>query len=285
MISLLLSLSVVFTLPAAYSLTLQVTDSLFDARTQRAFKMHPDGVDGSLRIFHPAFLTELVQPIPATTASDLLKLKRDIGSQENFVASMKDITDRGLPWKILPEIGIYDLQNVMSKKDLVEAYASTRHFGHILWAHKIKHIEPGCVLLNHWKQQAILITRYDRQLGAFGISLTTPREQFSWPAMTLEIELKERKWQPVAVSDNILSGEVLNLLPPSMPKAVWELIFLLTLSFKEDKLAFEALIDTGLAPRQGLIAYLRLINTVSIRTQAWNDIPSHRLVVEHDIRD
>ena len=68
----------------------------------------------------------------------------------------------------------------------------------------------------------------------------------------------------MAVSDNILSGEVLNLLPPSMPKAVWELIFLLTLSFKEDKLAFEALIDIGLAPRQGLIAYLRLINTCKV---------------------
>ena len=37
--------------------------------------------------------------------------------------------------------------------------------------------------------------------------------------------------------------------------------------------------------RQGLIAYLRLISTVATRTQAWNDIPSHRLVVEHDITD
>lgn len=259
---------------------------ILDSKTLNAINKHPDGALGSLRLFHPAFPTALLNPISSEHAQDLSKLKRTIGTLDNVIIANEDMKKKGLPWKILPEIGISDFQNLMSKKDIAESFERYRHQGHIVWAHKLEKIEEGCVLLNHWKQEAILITQYKPSRGARGIRLLPSnqgREQvYEWAPITLEVELRERKWQAVAVSDNISSGEILSLLPPMMTKSPWELIFLLLLS-KNDVEARQALLDTGLSPRQGLIAYIRLLKQVELRTEAWDGVPSHRLISERDV--
>ena len=101
----------------------------------------------------------------------------------------------------------------------------------------------------------------------------------------LEFELTEKasRWQPVRVSDNIASGEVFSTLPGVMTKAPWELIFLLLLSKEQHSETLQALFDTGLCPRQGLIAYIRLLEQVQQRAESWEGVPSHRKITEFEI--
>jgi hypothetical protein len=101
----------------------------------------------------------------------------------------------------------------------------------------------------------------------------------------LELELTEdvTRWQPVRVSENISSGEIFSGLPPMMTKAPWELIFLLLISSSEHKNTMQALFDTGLCPRQGLIAYLRLLDQVLLRAEAWEGVPQYRKIIENEI--
>eukprot|EP01036_Dinobryon_divergens_P038519 gene38519-50587_t len=180
-----------------------------DARTTCALSVHPDGSAGCLRLFHPAFLTELLNPVSSETAENMVQLKKSLGTPENIAQSYEEIEKKGLPWKILPAIGVSDFQNVMPKSEISESFERYGHYGHIVWAHKIDKIEKGCVLLNHWKQDAILITSYEPSKGASGVKLTPAgtrsTEKFEWPSLALEIELRERKWQLAAVSNNILS--------------------------------------------------------------------------------
>ena len=102
---------------------------------------------------------------------------------------------------------------------------------------------------------------------------------------SLEFELTEKasRWQPVRVSDNIASGEVFSTLPGVMTKAPWELIFLLLLSKEQHSETLQALFDTGLCPRQGLIAYIRLLEQVQQRAESWEGVPSHRKITEFEI--
>ena len=145
--------------------------------------------------------------------------------------------------------------------------------------------------MNHWKQEVYFLTEYDSDRGAKGFELnhrtlsrsSPSTELISWPPLALEIEIQQGKWQPVWASENILSGEVLGQLPPDLPKATWELIFLLLISPQKDAAVFQALLDTGLSPRQGLIAYLRLLNKVMERTEANEDTPPYRQIIEKEI--
>ena len=142
----------------------------------------------------------------------------------------------------------------------------------------------------------MLLTEYDQERGAKGYEIRGQSgavDFFSWPPLALELELTEAstRWQvhplrthaprrgnpsithhrvcshlsqPVRVSENIASGEVLSSLPPMMAKSAWELIFLLLVSPEEDADVYQALFDTGLCPRQGLIAYIRLLEQVRV---------------------
>lgn len=260
-----------------------------DTKTLDAFKRNIYG-ETTVRVFHPAFPAEVLTPISSDNALDLLKLRQSIGSDENIAVALGDIRKRGLPWQILPTIGVSDFQNVMPKSEIVESYQMYRHHGHIVWARKTDKIEEGCVLLNHWKQEVVLITDYEPANGARGIKLTPmnvgPVEKIEWPPLTLEIEIRERKWQPAVVSDNLLTGEVLSLLPAVMDKSPWELIFLLLLKREEldpGSPTLQALLDTGLSPRQGLIAYIRLLKQVEQRTEEWDGVPRHRIISERDV--
>ena len=149
----------------------------------------------------------------------------------------------------------------------------------------------GCLIVNHWKQQVICLTEYDSERGAKGFELnqrvfagsTAAAEVISWPPLALEIEIEQGKWQPVCASENIISGEIIRLLPPELLKATWELVFLLLVSPERDAEVFQALLDTGLSPRQGLIAYLRLLNKVVERTGANENTPSYRQITEREI--
>ena len=105
---------------------------------------------------------------------------------------------------------------------------------------------------------------------------------YSWPPAALDIELREKKWQPCMASENILNGEVLRLLSPDMSKGAWELLFLL-LTPSTDEKSLQALLDTGLSPRQGFIAYLRLLESALRRSESFDDIPDYRKIKERDL--
>jgi hypothetical protein len=68
-----------------------------------------------------------------------------------------------------------------------------------------------------------------------------------------------------------------------MKKAPWELLLLLLINPDERPDAMQALFDTGLCPRQGLIAYMRLLEQVMLRSEAWEGLPSYRKIIEKDI--
>eukprot|EP00607_Mallomonas_marina_P004640 CAMPEP_0182429018 /NCGR_PEP_ID=MMETSP1167-20130531/25454_1 /TAXON_ID=2988 /ORGANISM="Mallomonas Sp, Strain CCMP3275" /LENGTH=275 /DNA_ID=CAMNT_0024612313 /DNA_START=44 /DNA_END=871 /DNA_ORIENTATION=+ len=270
----------------SYLLLLEISLALqLDTKSLKAFQNNIHG-SVNVRIFHPAFPTELLTPLKSDTALELLRLKESLGSDENIAAANEEIKNKGLPWQILPMMGVSDSQNIMPKRDINEYFDRYRHHGHVVWAQKLDKLKEGCVILNHWKQQAIVITEYEPSKGAKGFMLcpanSGPVEKFEWPPLTLEIEIRERKWQISEVSDNILTGEVLSLLPSAMSKSPWELIFLLLLS-KDDDSVLQALFDTGLSPRQGLIAYIRLLKQVELRTEAWDDVPQYRLISERDV--
>jgi len=140
----------------------------------------------------------------------------------------------------------------------------------------------------------IYLSEYDIELGAKGYELNQmtrhgeehQREKtIAWPPMALEMELTEGNWQLVEVSDNIVHGSVLSMLPVQLPKALWELVFLLLLapSDAQDADALQAMLDTGLSPQKGLIAYLRLLKKVMQRAETYNDIPEYRQIFEKEI--
>ena len=248
----------------------------------RAVKSHPDGSE-LFRLFHPAFPLQLLNVYDQNTITSLKDIKNKIDDNNDIKFEMTK-----LPWRVLPELGISKGQNVWSNKEIDLNFEKLKHNSHVLWAHKISKPEAGCVLLNHWKQRVIKLTSYDNQRGARGVEIGpggSEQRTVVWPPMTLEFEIQEKHWQPVIVSPNLIT-EVLPLLPLEMHKAPWELIFLLLLSMKEDtihKEEIQALFDTGLSPRQGLVAYLRLLRQVVSRTQMFNDIPEYRKIIEKEI--
>jgi len=245
---------------------------------------NPDGI----RLFHPAFPLSLLSPISSSEAQKIIRVKELTGSLDSTLEMAAESPVK-CPWLIFPKFDIPDTTTIYSKSDILNSFEKHRHLGHFVWAHLISRPRKGCLLVNHWKQQVLLITEYDVERGAKGFELNhrsfagNEANIINWPPLALEIEIGEGKWQPVNASDNILSGEIIRFLPPELSKSVWELILLLLVSPKDDSEVFQALMDTGLSPRKGLIAYLRLLNKVIERTETNEGTPSYRQIVEKDI--
>jgi hypothetical protein len=278
---------VLVTLPSCSSLSIRmgVRTTAVAGVTDRALSSHPDG-NALFRIWHPAFPLKVLDSYTMEEAENMEKIKQELGGCK----SSKEMEEamQGLPWNILPSIGVSTAQDVWSQGQIDEAWKKNAHCGTLVWAHKLDKLEANCVLLNHWKQMVIKVTSYDRQRGARGIEIGpsgTELRSIVWPPLSLELELKDRHWQPVAVSRSIFS-EVLPSLPTKMTKAPWELIFLLLLSSDKqgsNAADIQAFFDTGLSPRQGLIAYMRLLRQAEARTALFEDIPTYRKIVEKDI--
>ena len=104
------------------------------------------------------------------------------------------------------------------------------HRGTLIWAHKLDRPEPGCLLVNHWQQCVVKVTEYDPSRGAIGTALghrprgTPATGVIEWPAQTLEMEIAEKKWQAVAVSESF------NDILPSLPQVRFFLFLLLLFS-------------------------------------------------------
>ena len=93
---------------------------------QEILHKNPSG----LRIFHPAFPSQVLNPISQTVAQNIFRVKELTGSVDNPF----DLTNiPELPWKIFPEVGITDSTNFKSKSDLLELYEINRHKGQFVW--------------------------------------------------------------------------------------------------------------------------------------------------------
>ncbi|KAJ1419697.1 hypothetical protein B484DRAFT_421552 [Ochromonadaceae sp. CCMP2298] len=247
------------------------------------FANHPE----SLRIFHPAFPLSILQPIPAQEAESIARVKKLI----NPDASSAQKDHQRLPWLTFPKIGVPDAQKFLSRREVLDLYEKNRHLGEFVWAKKLERPQKSCLLLNHWSQTVIYIAEYEPEKGARGyplsqLSMHSAEHQSAnsihWPPLALEIELTQDNWQLIEVSDNI-AITVLSSLPPEMPKALWELIFVLLLSPTQDTEALQALFDTGLSPQKGLIAYLRLLQKVLQRAELYDEVPEYRQISEKEI--
>lgn len=237
-----------------------------------------------VRVFHPAFPNFLTQSVASEEIQRLINVKEMLRQSRDEQPSDFSL----LPWKVFPALGINDLQVVFSKSQIEESYEKHKHNGYFLWAEKLEKPEKGCILLNHWSQKAILLSEYDVERGARGYELRSSSgtvDSFIWPPLALEHELTEKntRWQPVRVSDNIANGEVFTALPDVMVKSAWELIFLLLISPEKNEDIYQALFDTGLCPRQGLIAYIRLLQQVQHRAEAWEGIPYNLKIKEREV--
>lgn len=247
---------------------------------------HPDG-ESMYRLFHPAFPLEVLKPVSRETVDRLHEVKTSMPAAPPTIDFMEEGLE-GLPWKVMPSLGITTNQKVWSRSEIEFNKEKRAHEGSFVWAHKLDRVQTGCLVVNHWKQIVVRITSYDRQRGARGVELGArgvEGRSIVWPPLSLEIELKERHWQPAACSPALFS-QVLPALPPSMEKATWELILLLLLSGDRNgqhKEELQALFDTGLSPHQGFIAYLRLLRQVTERAGLWEDVPDYRKIVEKEI--
>ena len=79
------------------------------------------------RIFHPAFPNLLTHSVDQSDVDDLETVRRLLSSSN----TLPDYS--GLPWKVLPSLGISDGQNLWSKSQIFAAYEKTRHLGHVVW--------------------------------------------------------------------------------------------------------------------------------------------------------
>lgn len=154
-------------------------------------------------------------------------------------------------------------------------------------AYKLERPEKGCLLVNHWKKDVVILEEYSPEYGARGRRVGLQdgvEETIRWPPLALELELTENRWQPLSVSDNLLwKTGVLKYLPEQMTTALWEVLVLLLASPSENKKVLEAFFDTGLSPRRGMLAYLKLLLKVEERVKAFDGIPEVRQIVEREI--
>eukprot|EP01039_Chlorochromonas_danica_P001002 gene1000-1088_t len=258
-----------------------------DSRLNQCLTLNPSGI----RIFHPAFPTKVTQPLTAEDLARLLHMKRTLTSHhhEGF---QKDFSK--LPWPLLPEIGIKSSQSqILSKTAVEDLYEQTKHLGFLIWAHRLSRPETGCLLLNHWRQEIVFLSLYDPYVGAKGhlIHLShggmgakqSEEQVYQWPVLGLEREIVNGHWLPVRASDHLLSAELLHVLPPSMSKALWELVLLCLLTPQKEEEELQLLLDTGLSPEKGLFAYIRLLNKVIERSELFDGVPEHLLITEREI--
>lgn len=169
----------------------------------------------------------------------------------------------------------------------------------IVWAEEIQNVETGCVLLNNWKQIAVVVTDYDPAIGAKGYEVDSEaavrgvlgeddliKEYILWPPLALELEIIDRHWQPVRVSDNVRTAEIFSLLPPKLQgskTSVWEFIFALLLHPQDDRDIAQTLLDTGLSPKQGLFAFMRLSKRISDRVGVIEAVPDYQKISDQVI--
>lgn len=251
-------------------------------KVQRPIALDADPSFQNYRVFHPAFPFSIRKVMGNEEATKLLSLSNTLSSPQEASTAMNLISTK-LPWRVLPALGALDGQNAFSRSQLQEAYNENRHHGMVMWARPVNRLEPGAVLLNHWTQQAVLVTSYSAAGGAQGEELITTRgaegKTLSWPPLALDFEVADNKWQPVLLSDKYF--EALPYLA-AFPKGAWELAFLLLLG-EEDAAVSQALFDTGLCPQQGMCAYLRVVDQLMQRTEQWDDVPAHRKITEKSI--
>jgi hypothetical protein len=141
--------------------------------------------------------------------------------------------------------------------------------------------EPGCLLINHWKKKVIYLAEYHPESGAKGWEISHLEQKgitHIWPPLTLEYEIVDKQWEPVAVSNTLLSPRIIELLPKEMTHALWEIIFLLLISKEREPNITESLFDTGLHPERGLIAYLKIIGRLLERIDTLSSIPESRQI-------
>jgi hypothetical protein len=156
-------------------------------------------------------------------------------------------------------------------------------------AHKLEKPEAGCLLVNHWDKRLVFLAEYSPERGAKGFEIrpSSPSPYnlpvFNWPPLTLEHELVKKLWQSVSVSENLLNPEFYHRMPKEMEYCLWEIIFLLLTSHEDTPRVYEALFDTGISPKQGMISYLRLLEKVMQRTEVFDGIPEYRQIIEQDI--
>lgn len=156
-------------------------------RSYRPPQRSTDGAPGlplnvdAFRVLHPAFPEGLRRPLSRPEAARVLELQSALGAAEDRAEALAQT----LPWKVLPEIGVVDRANALSKAQLEAAFEEHKHIGLLLWAYKTRALETGVVLLNHWAQRAVLLTAYSSD-GATGEELLTGRGEpahYSWPAL------------------------------------------------------------------------------------------------------
>lgn len=290
---------------------------------ETAFNMNPSGVR-VFHPAHPLKLLDPLDEDQLSALVRVKQLMGVSDSTEESKAASEPLSkSKRLPWLSFPKIGVPDSSNFLSRLEIDELYEKHRHEGQIVWcerettlisftfilrkiimvlliqlhacydnarAYYLDRPRKGCLLVNHWKQKVMYLTEYDVERGAKGYELNhilkhqTEGSPVVWPPFALEFELTDHLWEPVMVSNNLLTSEILDLLPPKLgPKAYWELIFLLLVKPDAEAEVMQALLDTGLSPNKGLIAYLRLLNKVVERTSTYDNVPEYRQIVEEEI--
>ena len=79
------------------------------------------------RIFHTAFPNSVTQKISNEDFDNILSLRQ-------LLASSNEAPDMsGLPWKVLPALGISDKQDLWSRSQIQDAYEKYRHTGFVVW--------------------------------------------------------------------------------------------------------------------------------------------------------
>lgn len=269
-------------LTLSHSLVLKMGGLTADSRAVAA---HPDG-KAMYRLFHPAFPLEILKPYDEKAVERLMNVKSSLPPSPGSEEMTKNL--KGLPWAVMPSLGVTTGQEVWSKSEIQHNFEKNAHQGVFVWAHKLNEVEKGCLIVNHWKKMVVRVTSYDKQRGARGVEICPGGSEgrgLVWPPLSLEMELRERHWQPIAVAPELFS-HVFPGLPLSMEFSPWEVILVLLLSGEDNgphKEELQALFDTGLSPRQGFIAYLRLLTQVTERAGLWEGVPEYRRIREEEM--
>lgn len=100
--------------------------NFFDARLDRCLSVNPTG----LRLFHPAFPLEVLNPVSRKEAEDLYKIKAAIAPGQE-AAFAKEY--HRLPWFVMPRIGVPEVQTFMSKNDIQDTFQKSKHLGQLFW--------------------------------------------------------------------------------------------------------------------------------------------------------
>lgn len=259
--------------------------SLIDNSVDEWRRCHDFNAEG-VRLFNPSFPSKIRKSLSATEVEEVIRVREILGA--DMVSTVPSPLEK-LPWKALPLIKIVNQdRDTWSKSEIDEAYEKFKHTGYIVWAHKLAKPEKGCLLMNHWQQKLIYVVDYDYSKGTKGYEITIGNNNnynsVIWPPLALESEISKNLWQPVRCSQNINNGSIFSYFPAQMTKAPWELVFLLLINDKDNAESIQALFDTGLCPKQGFIAYLRLLDQIQLRTEEFEGIPSYRQITENELK-